>query len=106
MPSMWPWSRSSRRAASHSSLRSRQHELEPASEVVEVLAGVVEVHDLGGRELGGGDVPGGAVAEDGELADVAAADAVQLAVRAKGAIMPSRRHPSGRTRRESSPSRH
>jgi hypothetical protein len=47
---------------------------------VQVLAGVVEADDLGGPgELRGGDVPdpGGAVAEDGELADVvrAAADA-------------------------------
>ena len=45
-----------------------------------MLAGVVEADDLGGPgELRGGDVPdpGGAVAEDGELADVvrAAADA-------------------------------
>ena len=50
---------------------------------MQVLAGVVEVHDLGGLgELGGGDVPdpGGAVADDGELADVvrAAADALGL----------------------------
>jgi len=46
-----------------------------------VLAGVVEVDDVGGlRERGGGEVPdpGGAVADDGELADVvgAAADAL------------------------------
>ena len=48
-----------------------------------MLAGVEQVDDLGGLgELGGGDVPdpGGAVAEDGELADVvrAAADALGL----------------------------
>ena len=54
-----------------------------AGEVVQVLAGVVEVHDLGGLgELAAGDVPdpGGAVAEDRELADVigAAADAFGL----------------------------
>jgi hypothetical protein len=47
---------------------------------VQVLAGVEQVHDLGGlRELRGGDVPdpGGPVAEDRELPDVvrAAADA-------------------------------
>jgi hypothetical protein len=50
-----------------------QHELEPAGEVVQVLAGVEQVDDLGGLgELGGGDAPdpGRAVAEDGELADV------------------------------------
>ena len=49
-----------------------QHELEPTGEVVEVLAGVVEVDDLGGGEFRGGDAPdpGGAIAEDGELADV------------------------------------
>ena len=46
-----------------------------------MLAGVVEVDDLGGLgELGGGDAPDpcGAVADDGELADVvrAAADAL------------------------------
>jgi hypothetical protein len=45
-----------------------------------VLAGVEQVHDLGGLgELAGGDAPdpGRAVAEDGDLADVvrAAADA-------------------------------
>jgi hypothetical protein len=48
---------------------------------VQVLAGMVEVHDAGGLgERGGGEVPdpGGAVADDGELADVvrAAADAL------------------------------
>jgi hypothetical protein len=48
-----------------------------------VLAGVVEVDDAGGLgEGGGGEVPdpGGAVAQDGELADVAcsAADAFRL----------------------------
>ena len=48
-----------------------------------MLAGVEQVHDLGGLgELGGGDAPdpGGAVAEDGELADVvrAAADPLGL----------------------------
>ena len=51
-----------------------EHELQEAGEVVQVLAGVEQVHDLGGLgELGGGDVPdpGGAVAEDGQLADVA-----------------------------------
>ena len=58
-----------------------QHELQAAGEVVQVLAGVEQVHDLGGLgELVGGDAPdpGGAVAEDGELADVvgAAADAL------------------------------
>jgi hypothetical protein len=55
------------------------HELQGPGEGVQVLAGVVEVDDLGGLgELRGGDVPGGAVAEDGELADVvrAAADAL------------------------------
>ena len=57
-----------------------EHELQEAGEVVQVLAGVEQVHDLGGLgELAAGDVPdpGGAVAEDGELADVvgAAADA-------------------------------
>jgi len=36
----------------------QQHELQEAGEVVDVLAGVVEVHDLGGLgELGGGDAP-------------------------------------------------
>ena len=50
---------------------------------MQVLAGVVEVHDAGGLgERGGGEVPdpGGAVADDGELADVvgAAADALGL----------------------------
>jgi hypothetical protein len=35
-----------------------QHELQLAGEVVQVLAGVEQVHDLGGlRELGGGDSP-------------------------------------------------
>jgi hypothetical protein len=45
---------------------------------VQVLAGVEQVHDLGGPgELGSGDVPdpGGAVAEDRELADVIGAAA-------------------------------
>jgi hypothetical protein len=61
----------------------QQHELQQAGEVVDVLAGVVEVHDLGGPgELAGGDAPdpGCAVAEDGELPDVvrAAADALGL----------------------------
>ena len=56
-----------------------EHELQGAGEGVQVLAGVVEVDDLGGLgELVRGDAPdpGGAVAEDGELADVvrAAAD--------------------------------
>ena len=59
---------------------------------MEVLAGVEQVHDLGGLgKFGGGDVPdpGGAVAEDGELADVvrAAADALgfyQVRERARG----------------------
>ena len=39
-----------------------------------MLAGVEQVDDLGARELRGGDVPdpGGAVADDGELADVIA----------------------------------
>src|SRR5208283_1475755 len=56
----------------------QQHELQLAGEVVDVLAGVEQVHDLGGlRELGGGDVPdpGGAVAEDGELPDMVRAAA-------------------------------
>jgi hypothetical protein len=51
----------------------QEHELQEAGEVVQVLAGVVEVDDLGGfGELAAGDVPdpGGTVAEDGELADV------------------------------------
>src|SRR5579859_2107892 len=45
---------------------------------VQVLAGVEQVDDLGGfGELDGGDVPdpGGAVADDGELADVIGAAA-------------------------------
>ena len=50
---------------------------------MQVLASVVEIDDLGGGgELAASDVPdpGGAVAEDGELADVvrAAADALSL----------------------------
>jgi len=58
-----------------------EHELQGPGEGVQVLAGVAEADDLGGLgELRGGDVPdpGGAVAEDGELADVvrAAADAL------------------------------
>jgi len=43
-----------------------EHEFQEASEVVQVLAGVVEVNDLGGfGESAGGDVPdpGGAVAQ-------------------------------------------
>jgi hypothetical protein len=51
-----------------------EHELHQLGEVVQVLASVVEVDDLGGLgELGAGDVPdlGCAVADDGELADVA-----------------------------------
>jgi hypothetical protein len=60
-----------------------QHELQLAGEVVQVLAGVEQVHDPGGPgKLGGGDVPypGGAVADDGELADMVgtAADALGL----------------------------
>ena len=60
-----------------------EHELQDAGEVVEVLAGMPDTGDLGGLgELAGGDVPdpGGAVADDGELADVvrAAADALGL----------------------------
>jgi hypothetical protein len=58
-----------------------EHELELAGEVVDVLAGVEQIHDLGGLgELRGGDIPGpgGAVAEDGELADVARAAADAL----------------------------
>jgi hypothetical protein len=53
----------------------QQHELQGPGEVVEVLAGVVEIHDLGRcGKLGGGDVPdpGCAVAQDGELADMLA----------------------------------
>jgi hypothetical protein len=49
---------------------------------VEVLAGVEQVHDLGGfGELAAGDVPdpGGAVAEDGELADVVRAAGSKVA---------------------------
>jgi hypothetical protein len=48
---------------------------------VQVLAGVPDVHDLGGHgELAASDAPdqGRAVAEDGELADVAAAAADAL----------------------------
>ena len=61
----------------------QQHELQRAGEVVQVLAGVEQVHDLGGlRELRGSDSPDPccSVAEDGELADVvrAAADAFCL----------------------------
>jgi len=57
-----------------------EHELQDAGELVEVLAGVEQVHDLGGfGEPGGSDVPdpGRAVAGDRELAHVigAAADA-------------------------------
>jgi hypothetical protein len=60
-----------------------EYELQDAGQVVQVLAGVEQVHDLRRLgELGGGDVPdpGGAVAEDGELSDVigAAADALGL----------------------------
>jgi hypothetical protein len=36
----------------------QEHELQQAGEVMQVLAGVVEVDDLSGfGELGGGDVP-------------------------------------------------
>ena len=60
-----------------------EHELQDAGELVQVLAGMVEVHDLGGLGKflrGDGPDPGGAVAEDGELPDVvrAAADALGL----------------------------
>jgi hypothetical protein len=44
-----------------------EHELQDAGEVVEVLAGMPDIDDLGGLgELAGGDVPdpGGAVADD------------------------------------------
>ena len=54
---------------------------------MQVLAGVVEVHDLGGPgELRGGDVPdpGGAVAQDGELPDVAGAAADPLGLHEAG----------------------
>src|SRR3984893_10448356 len=41
---------------------------------MQVLAGVEQVHDLGGfGELAAGDVPGRAVAEDRELADMTGA---------------------------------
>ena len=61
----------------------QQHELQEAGQVVDVLAGVVEVDDLGCLgELAAGDAPdpGRAVTEDGELPDVAgaAADASAL----------------------------
>ena len=46
MPSMSPWSKSSRRPASQSSLAD-EHQIEDAGEVVQVLADVVEAHDLG-----------------------------------------------------------
>ena len=55
-----------------------EHELKGAGEVVQVLAGVIEIDDLGRfGEFRGGDVPdpGGAVAEDGELPDAAGAAA-------------------------------
>jgi hypothetical protein len=54
---------------------------------VDVLAGVVEVHDLGGgRESFIGDVPDprGAIAEDHELADVLAAAAAGFGVHEAG----------------------
>ena len=60
-----------------------EHEFKGPGKAVKVLAGVEQVHDLRGLgEFRGGDVPdpGGAVAEDGHLADVAgtAADAFCL----------------------------
>ena len=60
-----------------------EHEFEGPGEVVQVLAGMEQVHDLGGLgEFRGGYVPdpGRTVAEDGHLADVAgaAADAFGL----------------------------
>ena len=54
---------------------------------MQVLAGVPDVHDLGGHgELAASDAPdqGRAVAEDGELADVAAAAADALGLHQVG----------------------
>ena len=58
-----------------------EHEGEGLAEVVQVLAGVIEVHDLGGfGEVLAGQVPDPhcAVAQDGQLPDVAGAAAVGL----------------------------
>ncbi len=70
---MSPASRSARRAASQCGVGVAEDAGEVRGEVVQVFAGVVEVHDGGG--LGqdrGGQVPdpGRAVAQDDELADV------------------------------------
>ena len=59
-----------------------EHELQQSRQLVQVLAGVVEVDDLGGLgEVPGGEVPdpGRAVTQGGELADVAGAAAAASA---------------------------
>ncbi len=72
MRSMSPRSRSCRRAASQVA----EHELQKAGEVVQVLADVPDIADLGGLgERGTGDAPDPGGAVDGELADVAGAAA-------------------------------
>ena len=56
-------------------------------EVVQVLAGVVDVHDVGGvrvEGLGHGPDPGGAVAEGDDLAEVLAAAAQVLGLHQPG----------------------
>ena len=53
-----------------------EHELQQPGQLVQVLAGVIEVNDLGGfGEVPAGEIPDPdrAVAEDDQLADVAGA---------------------------------
>ena len=86
---MSPASRSASRAASQSGWLVAEGGREPGGEVVQVFAGVVEVHDRGG--LGqdrGGQVPdpGCAVAEHDELADVVGAAAAGFGVHQGGEL--------------------
>ena len=78
---MSPSSSSSLRSASQLAVVVAEHEGEQLAEVVQVLAGVVQIDDLGGfGEVLAGQVPDPvrAVAQDGQLADVAGAAAAGL----------------------------
>ena len=83
---MFPASSSALRPASHwggsGVMKARW-----SGEVVQVLAGVIDVHDVGGvrvEGLGHGPDPGGAVAEGDDLAEVLAAAAQVLGLHQPG----------------------
>jgi len=102
MASMFPASSSPGRPASHRAGPGGD-EGQAGGQVVQVLAGVADARDAGGagvKRFGHAPDPGGAVAEDGDLAEVLAAAACVLGLRqaGEGVLAVEGGHAGGRAR--------